>query len=233
MKLIITRPAEFAREMAKVINEQLPGRYDIELAPLMHIEIEQTSLDLTDVQALLFTSRQAVAALASLSPSRDIPALCVGPGTAADAMAYGFSAISADGDVAALSTLAATSYVPGGGRLLYFRGTHISADIASALRDEGIEIEERIIYNQRALPLPASAHSAILGASPCVITLFSARTAEALAVELQSGSGALELPSSTRILSISANCAAPLQGLGAEVQVADTPDLAGMLKLLA
>ena len=79
--------------------------------PLTRIAPTTTALKLPfATDALLFTSANGVRALAALTPRRDLPALCVGPATAAAARQAGFvNCFEAAGDARALADLARRS----------------------------------------------------------------------------------------------------------------------------
>lgn len=227
--LIVTRPKAAAEKFAADVQDACPGKFDALIAPLMDISLEPCDIDVAGAQALLFTSRQAVAAYVVRKGDLTIPALCVGAGTAQEAQASGISAQSADGDAAALASLAAMSYLEGGGRYVHFRGAHTAGDLAYSLMDEGIEVEERIIYNQRLLDLSDPAKRAISDGRNVVIPVFSPRTAQGLANELAN----IQISPGVRFLVISQNTADQLSHLSARIEVAPQPSLVGMLNLLA
>jgi uroporphyrinogen-III synthase len=81
------------------------------VAPVLQARpIADAAIDLTEADALAFTSGQGLRAFAALSPRRDLPAFCVGEATARLASSLGFEQVfSADGDVAALADMIAAS----------------------------------------------------------------------------------------------------------------------------
>ncbi|MEL6234802.1 MAG: uroporphyrinogen-III synthase, partial [Pseudomonadota bacterium] len=157
-ELLLTRPIDQAQEFAASVAAALPGRYEPVYWPLIRIEREPAELALDDVQGLLFTSANGVRAFAQASPRRDIPALCVGDGTATAARAAGLIASSARGDAGALAQLAVASHLPGAGAYLHLRGRDTTGDIAGALAVEGIEVREAVLYAARpAMDVPEAA----------------------------------------------------------------------------
>lgn len=226
--LILTRPHEQSAQFWGQVAATCPGRFIPILTPLMEIRAEETSLDIDGAQALLFTSRNAVAQFAARSDRRDIPALCVGHATARVAQDHGFIAQSADGDAAALATLVAQSHVPDGGHFIHFRGAHSAGNLVDALLGEGIPTEERVIYDQRALPLTDSARSA-LEQSPCIIPLFSPRSARLLVEQLQGLT-----PARHQIIAISEAVATEATRVpGSTITVAQHPSATAMLAAIA
>jgi uroporphyrinogen-III synthase len=78
------------------------------VSPLLEVRTLPAEIDLTGIDALAFTSRNAVAAFAALTPDRDRPVFTVGASTARAATEAGFTRVrSADGDLIALAGLIA------------------------------------------------------------------------------------------------------------------------------
>lgn len=226
--LILTRPHHQSMEFWAHVAAHCPGKFEPVLTPLLEIRPELASVDLTNVQAILFTSRNGVDLFGQISSRRDVLALCVGARTAAAAQMLGMSASNAGADAAALASLAAMSYVPEAGHFLHLRGAHATGDIASALAAEGIPVEEQILYDQIALDLTDEA-KAVLAAKSCVVPLFSPRTATAFV----DGLGGMT-PPDLRFVAISHNTASPLRSLNSGiVVVAERPDVPSMLDCIA
>lgn len=228
--IILIRPLAQSNAFAKRIDEALPGRFTPLIAPLIEIVEDDPYLPVDGAQALLFSSAQGVQSFAARSPIRNLPALCVGDRTAQVAAALGFSAESAQGDAAALAQLAASSYLPDGGHMLYLRGNPAAGDVAGALMAEGIPTEEVILYHQRPLALCQAAQDVLAGRQQCIIPVFSQnaglRLREALA----------EAPPMIApiIVAISDAALAPCADLqGAALHVAAQPSADGVLHALA
>jgi len=83
LRALITRPREDAEEIA----EQLRARgIESVIEPMLAIvPVPHPGLDLTDVQALLFTSANGVRAFAAATTVRSLPVFAVGDATAAAA----------------------------------------------------------------------------------------------------------------------------------------------------
>jgi uroporphyrinogen-III synthase len=174
-KLLITRPESHGREFAEAVARRYPGRFETLLAPLTGIHpVRAASGDGWD--AVIFTSRVAAGEFARRWPQQRGRAYCVGDETAASAGRHGFEALSAVGDVRALERFITTRARPSD-RLLYARGTHISADLAANLRRKGFLVTERVIYDQRPQPLTPAIVEVLKSGAALTITLFSARSA--------------------------------------------------------
>lgn len=229
LPLLITRPIEQSQDFAQRVSAQMPGKFEPVISPLLEIRPEPGSVDLSGVQALLFTSRAAVVEFAKRSQERHVPVLCVGDATARIATSFGFSAMSADGDVSALASLAAASYLPDLGYFLHVRGGETAGDLVGALMGEGIPAEERIIYDQFPLYLEDNARSRLDRADHCVATVFSPRSANLLADELPA-----DIAKKTEIISISVNAAQPFQNVNTKgLSVAKVPKVEAILEILA
>lgn len=103
MKVWITR----ARPGAEATATRLTGLgYRPVIAPLLEVRPLRTAVDLTGIDALVFTSMNAVAVFTGLSPARDRPVFAVGDATAGAAIEAGFVSVrSADGDLSALAAV--------------------------------------------------------------------------------------------------------------------------------
>jgi len=137
--------------------------------------------------------------------------------------------MSADGDVSALASLAAASYLPDLGFFVHFRGGETAGDLVGALSGEGIPAEERIIYDQFPLFLGEDVKTRLRTMDRCVATVFSPRSANLLADELPP-----ETAKKTSIVSISVNASKPFQNVNVQgVSIAKVPKLEAILEILA
>ena len=171
LSIAITRAApENAQTAARI---QALGAIPL-LAPLLDIELKPFDTDLTNVQALLFTSSNGVHAFCRQSSVRGVPVLAVGDATAQAARGLGFAHVgSADGDVAALAALAIETLDPRGGKLVHLGGAHVAGDLGAALGKAGFQVERRIGYAAQAVKTLPTAFS-----EPLDVVLFhSARAA--------------------------------------------------------
>ena len=207
--LLITRPIAQAEETAALVEKRCPGVFRPVISPLTRIVSEKPNLDLTGVQALLFSSRNGVMEFASRSAERGLPALCVGDGTARAASSLGFSAESADGDAAALARLAAMSYLEGGGHFLHLRGRETSSDVIGALAAEGIPAEDAILYEQISEPLNDFARQALATPGPLLAPIYSPNSAARFTNALAAYDGPLR--AQITALAISSAATEPLE----------------------
>lgn len=187
------------------------------VAPLLVVRPLPAEIDLAGVDALTFTSINAVAAFAASSPSRDRPVFAVGDATARAAREAGFASVrSADGDLTALAALIRkeargltlmnpTAAKPAG---------DLTALVDTAARVLSVPVYETIETGKR----PPDAWDTVLIHSP--------RAALALA--------ALGPTTEPRFAcAISAAAAAPLSGLSfSEVRIAATPSEDALLGTL-
>jgi len=103
MRLWITRTAPAARDTADRLSAL---GHDPVVAPLLTVRAVAHDAPVPAHVALAFTSRNAVAVWADLSPARGLPVLCVGDATADAARAAGFTDVrSAAGDATDLAAL--------------------------------------------------------------------------------------------------------------------------------
>lgn len=171
LRVAVTRAApENARTAARL---QELGHIPL-LAPLLDIQSRTLDADVTNVQALFFTSSNGVHAFGRQSSVRSVPVLTVGDATAQAARDLGFAHVrSANGDVAALAELARDTLDPSAGKLLHIGGAHIAGDLSAALINAGFQVERRIAYEAQAVAAPPAAFNESLDA----VLFHSARAA--------------------------------------------------------
>lgn len=169
--------------------------------------------------ALAFTSRNGVSAFAALTSQRDLRAFAVGEATAQAAREAGFSDVqSADGAVDDLVALIAQQMQPGE-RLLAPVARQPVADLAAQLTGR-VQVETLAVYEAVETGVGTSDNVA-------AILIHSPRAAAALAAL---GAQAVD---QRRIIAISAQAAAPLNGLPiADLRIANHPSDAAMLEAL-
>jgi uroporphyrinogen-III synthase len=174
--LIVTRPAPDGARFAAQC-----GDMPVILSPLQRIDPIEANCT---ARGAIFTSSNGVAQAARLGLTSG-PAWCVGDRTAQLARDAGFDAVSADGDVENLMALifAAPPDVP----VAHIRGNEARGDIGPRLRAAGIDCSDCIAYLQTPLDLTPSAITAIRGAHPVIIPLFSPRAARLLSEQIALG----------------------------------------------
>jgi uroporphyrinogen-III synthase len=171
LPVLLTRPRAQSEQFART----LPDTLRPVISPLLRIEYLAGFEPAPRGTTLIFTSANGVQAYAERFPGSGMPALCVGARTAETARAAGFDAISADGDAAAVIALS----VRLGGPFVHVRGRHAVGDITARLRAAGQGAKEIIAYDQLPVPLSRAAFEALHG--PCLVPLFSPRTADLFA----------------------------------------------------
>ena len=175
--VILTRPSKASGRSASRLAALLGDSAKVIVSPLIRIEYTAPLPDLRRYDGVIFTSENAVDALARHGPSPGMTALCVGRRTADAADIVGFRAVSANGSAEALAELVASK--PRAARFLYARGTHVAFDLPSRLRDSGMTVDEWVVYAQRELALDRAA-AAALASRRCVCPLFSEMAARIL-----------------------------------------------------
>ncbi len=236
MHLLVTRPEPDAGEL-KARLEAMGHRAT--LCPLLAIDFTPgKALDLGGVQALVATSRNALRSLArseALERARALPIFAVGPATAAEARAAGFTS-PVEGPAAArdLAALVAAQVSPAEGTLLHLAGDTLAFDLKSALEQAGFKVREEVVYRTRPIDrlVPAAADAIRAGALDGVI-LMSPRTASVFA-DVVTGAG---LAGAARRLAYFCMSHAVAQGLDrlgpVDARVAPRPNTEEVLALLA
>ncbi len=232
---LITRPAHEATHLATLL--QARGLESV-LAPVIRIvPVQDVSIDLEGVQALLFTSANGVRAFTRLEGMRALPVLAVGEITAEAARDAGFALVeSADGDAEALGRLARDRLDPAAGALLHGAGLHLAGDLRASLEAEGFEVRQVAIYEAEAADhLPGPAVEALKGDTLDGVMFFSARSAEIFA-NLAEAAGVTGNLARLTALCLSKDVAARLTETGGSaawggIRTAARPDRASMLAL--
>src|SRR5688500_2249118 len=231
MRILITRPIEDAKPLADALAER---GIEVLIEPLLEIRhLEDAEIDLTGVQALLFTSANGVRAFAALSPRRDLRVFTVGDGSADAARQAGFPNVeSAKGDVEALAALVVDRLKVEDGVLFHAAGTVTAGDLKTRLEGLGYQVRRAQLYEAKiatALSTETRANLTLGGID--AVLLFSPRTA-ATSAELWQAAGSSSL-ARIHALCLSAAVAREIGNLGwAGVEIADRPDLPSMLALV-
>lgn len=171
-RVLLTRPVAQSQEFAAKLRARFGAELEIIESPLLRIEMLAPDVDFAQFDGLVFTSQNGVAAYAHLGGPAGVTAYCVGDRTAAAARDLGLLAVSARGDVAALSGVIARE-APGQ-RLLHLRGAHIAGQLPP-------DIEPVIAYAQRPIALSDDARNTLADGKETAVPLFSPRTASAFA----------------------------------------------------
>ena len=178
--VILTRPSKASGRSARRLAAMLGNSAEIIVSPLVRIEYADALPDLRRYDGVIFTSENAVDALAHHGAPPGMAALCVGRRTADAAGIAGFRAVSANGSAESLAELVASE--PHAAQFLYARGKHVAFDLPGRLRDFGVAVDEQVVYAQRELALDRAA-SAALASRRCVCPLFSEMAARILSTQ--------------------------------------------------
>ncbi|GER06040.1 uroporphyrinogen III methyltransferase [Iodidimonas muriae] len=158
MTILLTRPKPDCNRLLERLRH---NGHRVICSPVLDIQILEVDFNgLQDMQALLFTSRNAVRAVARRLSHWHGPVFTVGDGTAKAARKAGFDQVlSADGDAADLARLVAAQCSPRDGPLLYLAGETRGAVLEQMLQDAGFSLLSRDVY--RAKPADALSHDAV------------------------------------------------------------------------
>jgi uroporphyrinogen-III synthase len=240
LRALVTRPEEDAAPLAAALAER---GIDVTLEPLLSIRpLPQAPIDLTGVQALLFTSANGVRSFAELAGARDLagwrelPAFAVGNATAAAAHNVGFTRVdSAAGDVAALAKLVAERLDPKAGALFHAAGSAVAGDLAGLLEQAGFSLRREMLYEARPADQlsPATVTNLSNGWFDLVL-FFSPRTAATfIALARAAGEGVVSGCGKADARCLSQAVAPAARDLPwREVQAAARPELSALLDLI-
>ncbi|MDX2236243.1 MAG: uroporphyrinogen-III synthase [Hyphomonadaceae bacterium] len=226
MRVAVTRAEPGAQRTARALAAL---GHDPVVAPLLDIVDVDAPTDFPGVQALLFTSANAVRARAAAAAPRTLAAWCVGAATADAARAAGFEAVrSADGDVAALAAQAAAQLDAAAGALVHLSGAEVAGDLVGALRARGFDAQQRIVYRAEPVRAPPPALTEALPQLDAV--LFHSPRAAQVFRSLYPDAGAISASAAVCLSAAVADAAGP--GWRATL-VAATPDEPALLAALA
>lgn len=142
----ITRTPDGARATARAV-EALGGEPVV--APVLKVVQLRPAIDPHSFGALVFTSRNGVAAFSAICNRRSVAAYCVGDATAEAARAKKFGKVlSAHGDIDALHDLLQRE-ASRATRLLYAAPKEPAAPLTQLLRDDGFLVNEVAVYETR------------------------------------------------------------------------------------
>lgn len=203
------------------------------VAPLLAIRRLKPRLALEGVAALVFTSRNGVAAFAALETDRRRPVFAVGDATAEAARAAGFADVrSAAGDVNALAVLITAVHDRASGAVLIAGAREPAGDLPGALNAAGLQTRSAAVY--AAVPAPGRRGLEALSSGKLDgVLIHSPRAARRFAALAASAPVPAQALSTLCAFCISEAAAAPLRPLGlGRVAVAASPDEAALLSLL-
>lgn len=227
-KVLVTRAEPGATQTARRLSQM--GLVPI-VSPVLQLQARDTPVpDFSVFGGLVFTSANGVRFFAEASSDRSLPAWCVGPATAAQALREGFSPVhESSGDAHDLAHYIAHHWHGADKALLHVANSAAKGNLKTALEDAGFSVTFLPLYEARPAPaLSEDARRAIASGETLICLVHSQKAAEAFA-GLAKG---LDL-AKTKIVAISAQAGAPLQDLGTgDIHIADHPDEAHLLGLL-
>jgi uroporphyrinogen-III synthase len=229
---LVTRPADDAARLA----ESMAGRgHQAVIAPMFEIDYSTPEpIDLTDVQALLFTSANGVRGFVRMEPRRHLPVFTVGDATARQARAAGFGDVtSAGGDVGDLARVAGDRLDPAAGTLFHAAGKQTAGNLKGMLERTGFAVRRAVLYRARPVPaLPAAAAAALRNHTVDGALFFSPRTAEVFD-RLVRAAALTDRLQRLAAMCLSAAVARRLDGgTWGAVRIAERPEASSLLALL-
>lgn len=173
--LLMTRPRpgseQFLRQLpANVLDQVTPV-----VAPLLKIERGGETVVLTNVAGVIFTSVNGVRAAPVPSQSREMPAYCVGTGTARVAQELGWrvDATGANADELVATLIGSQTQGP----LVHLCGRHTRGKIAERLGSAGCQTRRQVVYDQKLMPIDDKILATLQESGPVIAPIFSPRTA--------------------------------------------------------
>lgn len=234
LRALVTRPEEDAAPLAAALAER---GIQVTAEPLLSIRpVADAVIDLSGVQALLFTSANGVRAFAGLSTVRDLPVFAVGDATAATARDHGFAQVeSASGDVTALARLAASRLDPAAGALFHAAGSAVAGDLAGLLEQAGFTLRREMLYEAKpAEQLSPTTVAKLANGELDLVLFFSPRTAGTfVTLARAAGDGVVRGCGKTIAVCLSPAVAAAAGELAwRDLRVASRPELPALLDLI-
>ncbi len=226
--IIVTRTEPGASETAARLREK--GLEAI-VSPALELASRDEALpDLSEFGGLVFTSANGVRFFAEASEARDLPAWCVGPATASEALREGFSPVhQSSGNAHDLAHYIAHHWSGTRKALLHVANAAAKGDLARALEAEGFDVTFAALYEARQAPsLSPDALAQLKSGARTICLVHSAKGANAF-LSLANG---LNL-SKTEFVVISPQAAASLEQVpSGGVHVARHPDEAHLMDCL-
>ncbi|WP_162798416.1 uroporphyrinogen-III synthase [Sulfitobacter sp. SK012] len=168
--LLLTRPQASSERFVARLDPLALSKVQVVISPLLEIVPLDTPVSLNGIQAVIFTSANAV----GFAPAANgMAAYCVGARTYEAARQAGWSAHLA-GETA-VDLIAHILDLRPKGPLLHLAGHHRRGDIGENLSKSGIQTQTLTLYDQILRGLSSEALSALQGTT--IVPLFSPRTA--------------------------------------------------------
>jgi len=179
MNILITRPLIDSEDlMGKLFSL---GHKIIHVPTLKISSVKKESIDISQYDALIFTSANAVRNLKVLNKDKNKLCFCVGSITEKIARQLGYqNTLSAGGTVNALKNLIINSeQINEKSRLAYFCGDNVAYDLDLELKKEGLKINSIINYkSEKITDLNDQNKTIITNHAPDIIFVYSLRSGE-------------------------------------------------------
>ena len=145
MHILLTRPLEDCSEM--IVRFKLLG-HQVSHLPLLNVEkINFGEINFSEFKGIIFTSANAVKLLDTKKIDKKTLCFCVGNATEKKTRSLGFqNVISASGSVENLKELILQNFDKKNGKLIYFSGEIVSANLDEQLINEGYNVKRVINY---------------------------------------------------------------------------------------
>jgi len=178
--VLITRPHDASDRLASELKAIIPD-LNIVQSPLIEIVYQSTILEFGDFEAIIVTSQNALKSLGNtINSLKGKATYCVGTQTAKIAQSYGLNVVTKEHQVEDLISHLAT--LKPQTRLLYLRGKYVTTDLKNHLKQCGLIVVEKLVYEQNPKTLSTQAIE-LLNSEDCLIPLYSIRTAKILTQE--------------------------------------------------
>ena len=145
MHILLTRPLDDCSEM--IVRFKSLG-HQVSHLPLLNIEkINFDEINFSEFKSIIFTSANAVKYLDTKEIDKKTLCFCVGSATEKKTRSLGFhNVISASGSVENLKELILQNFDKKDGKLIYFSGEIVSANLDEQLKNEGYNVKRVINY---------------------------------------------------------------------------------------
>lgn len=227
--LLLTRPAAQGADFAKRLLARFGDRLDIIKTPLLAPKFFAPVLPVGPFSALILTSQTGVEGYLRLGAADRLPKIvfCVGERTANAARKAQLIPLCVAENAASL--IAQIKVRRPDGKLLHLRGREARGNITNLLESAGIDTVDTVIYAQAQLALTDAAVTVLRAQAPVIVPLFSPRTAVIFAAELARIKGISPL----FVAKMSGDVALEARNLDAQVLIAQRPDAAAMVDVVA
>ena len=145
MHILLTRPLEDCSEM--IVRFKSLG-HQVSHLPLLNVEkLNYGEINFSEFKSIIFTSANAVKYLDTKEIDKKTLCFCVGSATEKKTRSLGFqNVISASGSVENLKELILQNFNKKNGKLIYFSGEIVSANLDQQLINEGYNVKRVINY---------------------------------------------------------------------------------------